>query len=94
MHDQGYEVTFGEAMRSKAQSMIYAFRGIGIADSLHCKKLAIDLNLFNDKNEYLTTLKDHEPFGAYWESLSACNRWGGSFDRPDGNHYQRNPHCM
>ena len=43
-----------------------------------------DLNLFKD-GVYLTSDKDHEPFGIYWESLHPLCRWGGRFK--DGNHY-------
>ena len=94
IHEDGYEVTFGEAMRSKIQAMIYSIQGIGVVDSLHGKRLAIDLNLFDKDNKYLTNTKDHEPFGLYWESLSPYNRWGGRFTKPDGNHYERNLECI
>jgi len=52
--------------------------------SLHCKRLAVDINLFH-AGEYLTTTKAHRKFGIYWESLGGS--WGGRFKRRDGNHY-------
>lgn len=90
IHDQGYAFTLGEAYRTAEQAELYAKTGKGIKNSLHCKRLAIDINLFNDKNEFLSETKDHEVFGKYWESLNPANRWGGNFKRADGNHYERN----
>ena len=68
----GYEVTLGDA---------YALTG-HMKNSLHGKRLAIDLNLFKD-GKYLTKTEDHLPLGEYWESIGGS--WGGRFG--DGNHY-------
>ena len=94
--DLNYSFTYGEAMRSKEQAEIYAKQGKGIKDSLHCQRLAIDINLFNEKGEYLTKESDYEKIGVFWESLSPCNRWGGAFRKkdgtpfPDAGHFERN----
>ncbi len=87
---KGFLVTFGEAFRTQEQANIYAQAGKGIADSLHCKRLAVDLNLINDEGIYLPDSKDYKQFGLYWESLNDLNRWGGRFKRIDGNHFQMN----
>lgn len=88
---RGYSVTLGEAYRTPEQAELYAKQGIGIKNSLHCKRLAIDLNLFDSNGQYLPNTKDHEMFGRYWESLDPMNRWGGRFTpKQDGNHYERN----
>lgn len=87
--DQGYTFTYGEAMRSLDQAAIYAKEGKGISDSYHCKRLAIDINLFKD-GKYLEDEKDYEIFGLYWESLSPSNRNGRNFKRSDANHFERN----
>ena len=80
--------TFGEAYRTPEQAAIYAQSGKGIVDSLHCKRLAIDLNIFHN-NIYLTDSKDYEIFGIFWESLSPSNKWGGRWTKlKDGNHFQ------
>lgn len=73
----GYEITFAEAYRSPEDA---ASRGF--SQSLHCNRLAIDLNLFKD-GVYLTRTDQHEPLGIYWESIGGS--WGGRFN--DGNHY-------
>ena len=71
-HGHGYELTFGDA---------YAKTG-HMKNSLHYKRLAIDLNLFQE-GVYLTQTDDHLPIGEYWESIGGS--WGGRFN--DGNHY-------
>jgi len=68
----GFEITLGDA---------YATTG-HMKESLHYKRLAIDLNLFKD-GKYLEKTEDHQPLGEYWESIGGS--WGGRFK--DGNHY-------
>jgi hypothetical protein len=83
----GYEVTLGEAYRSPEEATRLSELGKGIKNSLHCKRLAIDLNLFK-KGKYLTATKDYEPLGSLWESYSTDDFtcvWGGRFN--DGNHF-------
>lgn len=82
----GYELTFGEALRTPEQAAIHASSGRGISNSLHIDRLAIDFNLFKN-GAYLDTSEAHRPLGIYWVSLDARCRWGGDFTRPDGNHY-------
>ena len=43
----GYYCTLGECWRSPEQAEIYVKQGKGIKNSLHCQRLAIDLNLFD-----------------------------------------------
>lgn len=81
-YDNGYELTLGEAFRTPEQAALNAKSGKGIANSLHCDKLAIDLNLFKG-GVFLTTTADHQPLGEFWESIGGS--WGGRFN--DGNHY-------
>ena len=88
IYEQGYSCTFGDAFRSSEQAAIYAFAGVGIKNSLHCKRLAIDLNIFNSDCCYLTKREDYERFGTYWESLDPLCRWGGNFKNGDANHFE------
>ena len=86
---EGYSCTFGEAYRTKEQAELYAQSGKGILISLHCKRLALDLNLFSPLGEYLTDSKDYEKFGHYWEGLHKDNRSGCFFkNKKDGNHFE------
>lgn len=82
--ESGYTCTLGEAYRTKEQAEIYAKEGKGLATSLHCKRLAIDINLFKD-GVYLTRTEDYEWLGDYWRALHPDNRWGGVGN--DGNHF-------
>lgn len=83
---KGYELTFGEALRTQAQANANAASGAGISNSLHLLKLAIDLNLFVE-GIYQTDSASYKELGDYWKSLHPLCRWGGDFSRPDGNHF-------
>jgi len=83
----GYALTLGEAYRTPEQAQIDAQKGTGIVDSLHCKRLALDFNLFHN-GLYLAQTDDYKQFGEYWKSLHPLNRWGGDFKRGDGNHIE------
>jgi len=82
----GYEVTFGEAYRDPEWAKIMSDRGKGIVNSQHCRRLAIDLNLFL-RGAFLLDSESHRPLGEYWTTLHPLARWGGDFLRRDGNHY-------
>ncbi|MBW5823212.1 M15 family metallopeptidase [Yersinia enterocolitica] len=83
-NEQGYGLTFGEAYRTPEQAKLNAQKGSGIANSLHCQRLAVDFNLFID-GEYQTRTEAYRPLGEFWESIGGA--WGGRFKRPDGNHF-------
>ncbi|HGE6735865.1 M15 family metallopeptidase [Serratia marcescens] len=83
--EKGYRLTFGEAYRTPEQAALNAKNGSGIRNSLHTKRLAVDLNLFIN-GQYQTNSAAYLPLGEYWESIGGS--WGGRFrDRPDGNHF-------
>ena len=76
IHDLGYEVTFGEVLRTEEQQEIYIKTGRSkTSNSMHLKKCAIDLNFFKDGELIETPNK----IGKFWESLNDKNRWGGSW---------------
>lgn len=81
-YENGYELTLGEAYRTPEQAAINAAKGIGIVDSAHTRRLAIDLNLFKD-GVYLTKTEEYTEIGEKWEELGGS--WGGRFN--DGNHF-------
>ncbi|HBL6727557.1 TPA: M15 family metallopeptidase [Serratia liquefaciens] len=83
--EKGYRLTFGEAYRTPEQAALNAKKGSGISNSLHTKRLAVDLNLFIN-GQYQTNSAAYLPLGEFWESIGGS--WGGRFrDRPDGNHF-------
>jgi hypothetical protein len=83
-YENGYELTFGEAYRPPEMAAINAAKGIGISNSLHTLRLAVDLNLFIN-GFYQTTTEAFRPLGEKWESMGGA--WGGRFSHPDGNHF-------
>lgn len=84
-YTRGYEFSFGDAYRDpRLHGQIGTKIGYGHRNSNHKQRLAIDLNLFKE-GEFLTSDKDHEPLGIYWESLHPDCSWGGHFQ--DSNHY-------
>lgn len=85
IYSKGLRCTLGEVWRTPEQAELNAKRGIGIKNSLHCSRLAIDINLFSDHNEYLIDSEDYRVIGQYWESLHRLNKWGGL---KDGNHFE------
>lgn len=85
-YEQGYELTFSEAYRTPQQAAFNAKVGSGISNSLHIKRLAIDLNLFKD-GDYLTDSEAYRELGDYWKTLHPDAAWGGDFSKPDGNHF-------
>lgn len=82
----GLEVTFGDAYRSPEQAALNAARGVGITNSLHRDRLAVDLNLFVN-GQYSERPEDYLPLGEFWESLSPDLAWGGRFSKPDLFHF-------
>src|SRR5579872_1296271 len=89
---QGYEIAWGETLRSPVQAAANAATGVGIKNSLHELGLAVDLKLFKN-GEYLTDSADYQLLGEYWKSLDPQCCWGGDFKdehgnpRPDGDHF-------
>ena len=80
----GYHVRFGEVFRTPEQAALNAKLGSGIKNSLHCLKLAADLNIFKD-GVWLSDTEDLTAVGELWESMGGT--WGGRFGKPDGNHF-------
>ena len=86
-YENGYELTFGEAFRTKEQAELNAKAGKGIALSVHMDRLGIDFNLFVN-GVYKTKTEDYAPMGTAWKNLHPLNRWGGDFVKlKDGNHF-------
>jgi len=84
--EMGFEPVFGETYRTPEQAALNAAKGIGIANSLHCDRLAIDLLLFKD-GVWLQRSEQYVDLGVWWKAQHGLARWGGDFSRPDGNHF-------
>lgn len=76
--DLGFSVRLGEVQRPIEMQELYVRTGRSkTMNSMHIKKLAIDLNLIVDGK--LATRGQIEPLGKWWEALDPKNRWGGSW---------------
>jgi hypothetical protein len=90
-HEHGYVITLGEAWRTPEQQAVYVKTGRSLTTkSQHLRRLAIDLNIFQD-GRLLATKDEIMPLGQYWEALHpGKNRWGGNFNRlVDCPHFER-----
>jgi hypothetical protein len=88
-YDQGYELTLGEAYRTKAQQRAYVEQGkSSTMASRHLDRRAIDLNLFID-GVYQAKSEAYRPLGEHWKTLHPGCVWGGDWKKPvDGNHFE------
>ncbi len=82
----GFDPTGGELWRPDITAKYYAELEIGIKNSNHTQRCAIDINLYKD-GKYLNDSEDYLPLGEFWESLHPLCRWGGRFKKPDGDHF-------
>ena len=78
-NENGYEVTSGEFERTSLMAEHYKKIGKSNAglNSLHCKRMAADLNIYKD-GKYLVSVEELKPIALYWESLDPLNSWGGT----------------
>jgi aryl carrier-like protein len=88
--EMGYAVTFGEAYRTPEQAAWNAAHGSGIKNSLHTRRLAVDLNFFKS-GELISDSAQLADIGAWWKRQGPMYCWGGDFPRPDGNHFSISP---
>lgn len=76
--EMGYTVTAGELLRPVEMQQIYVKTGRSkTMDSPHLKKMAGDLNLF--QNGRICTREQIKPLGDWWEAQHPKNRWGGNW---------------
>lgn len=91
VRDLGFLVTLGEAWRSPETAALMAKEKKGIANSLHCLRLAQDLNVFKEDGTELISVDDYRPIGTLWKSYSTLSdvvAWGGDFlPSPDADHF-------
>lgn len=81
--EQGIELTFGEAYRTREQQLLYVQTGKSkTMNSNHLRRLAVDFNFFID-GELTYDWNRVKVLGDYWESLHSANRWGGDWNKND-----------
>ncbi len=77
LEQQGYDVGMGEAWRTPEQAALNAAKGIGIKESLHQDRLAVDLIIRRDGTE--VGPDDYNRCGEAWKALHPLNRHGLDF---------------
>ncbi len=93
--DYGLMLTGGELYRTPEQQALHVRNGRSkTMDSQHLKRMAIDLNFFQEEPDgSLRLVYDGEHvsrLGAFWESLDPANRWGGNWSSfKDTPHFER-----
>ncbi len=80
----GYQIRPKELLRTKEQAKLNAANGTGIANSLHCDGLAIDIVLFKDGQPCWGS-GEYTELGEFWESLHELASNGRDFN--DGGHF-------
>lgn len=105
--ENGFQVSGGELHRSQETQQRHVAEGRSqTMNSMHLKRLAIDLNifvdgylLFSNQNKVDGDLLKARPLGEMWTGLHPDNRWGGDFDQDgnplngkfkDGSHFEMN----
>jgi hypothetical protein len=84
--DNKYQVIAAEWFRPPELAEIYVKQGKGIKNSVHTKKLALDIFLY--KNSTVTwNTEDYRPLGEKWKTLHPLARWGGDFKGRDAVHF-------
>jgi hypothetical protein len=94
IHSENIIVTGGELYRTKEQQDIYIKSGRSKTNnSMHMKRLAIDLNFFKIVDGVPVLINEKsmlQSIGDFWESLDSKNRWGGNFNGfEDCPHFER-----
>ncbi|MGC2165736.1 MAG: M15 family metallopeptidase, partial [Gallionella sp.] len=94
--DYGLQVTASELYRTPEQQALHIKNGRSkTMNSQHLKRLAIDLNFFQEAPDGTLNLvydgDNVRQLGTYWESLDpAANRWGGNWSSfKDTPHFER-----
>jgi len=88
-HRLGFEVQFGELWRTPEQARWNAAHGLGIVNSNHCNRIAVDLNLWKD-GHLSGDIDDYRPLAEFWKSLSRTEAIcvaGVDFKKPDIFHF-------
>lgn len=83
----GIALKMGECHRTPEQAKWNAEHGLGIANSLHTERLAVDLLCFREIGGKWVWLKtgaepEYRVLGNYWKGLHPDCAWGGEFGDP------------
>jgi len=82
-HILGFQVRLQELARTEYQAAENERLGVGVLNSAHRNKLAIDIVLM-DRGSVCDT-PEYTKLGEWWEAQDDNCRWGGRFD--DAGHF-------
>ena len=86
IYQQGWSVRMGEVYRPPFTAEEYARQGVGIANSVHTKKLAADL-ILSIGGRVTWAHDDYEKLAKKWESMHELATAGYYFERQDSAHF-------
>lgn len=87
-NDRGYEMTLAEGYVGDTDAADGDYDGPHKRDGLHYQRLALDLNLFV-RGQYIRNSDSPawQEIGHQWLKIDSLARWGGTFSKPDANHF-------
>lgn len=84
---RGIHCIGAELFRTPEQAEIYARQGKGIRNSVHTKKLALDLFILGDDGKVTWDREPYARLGTKWKQMDDRARWGGDFRNRDSVHF-------
>lgn len=84
--DYDIQMIGSELFRTPEQAEIYAKKGVGIKNSVHRKKLALDMYLYKD-GKIQWDGDEYRIAGNIWKNMDPDARWGGDMKRRDVYHF-------
>ena len=87
IYASGWAVRIGEVYRPPYTAKEMARRGKGIVNSVHTKKLAVDLFLVKNGKDVTWDTSDYIPLAKKWESYHPLARAGHNFRGRDSVHF-------
>ena len=85
-NDNGIYLIGSELFRTPEQAEINAAKGVGIKNSVHRKKLALDMYVYKG-GKILWSGPEYKQVADKWKTMDPDARWGGDFRRRDVYHY-------
>ena len=85
-NERVFDLIGAELFRTAEQAAIYAKQGKGIKNSVHRKKLALDMFLMID-GKITWKPEDYRIIGEKWKTMDPDARWGGDMKRRDAVHF-------
>jgi len=82
----GVDLIGAELFRTPEQAAINAEKGVGIKNSVHRKKLALDMYVFKN-GKILWKGDEYRQIADEWKTYDPEACWGGDFRRRDVYHY-------